>query len=53
VIHPCWVGLYFNERKNLIIIWVRRNSEVTRDTAGMPSQEAERLLEYWVGIKIH
>ena len=46
VIHPCWAGLYFNERKNQIIIWVRRNSEVTGDTAGMPSQEAERLLRY-------
>lgn len=58
MIHPCWVGLDFNERKNQIIVWVRRrNSEVTEDTASTLSQEAERFLGYCttieVGIQIH
>lgn len=52
VIHPCWAGFSFNERKKQIIVWVRRNSETTGETASMLFQGAEMLLRYCTTIVV-
>lgn len=52
VIHPCWAGFSFNERKKQVIVWVRRNSETTGETTSMMFQGTQRLLRYCKTIAV-